>query len=638
MAEVLGYVLGPTDDSSVEAYTTRQPWPLHGLVRVQVEGGWALGQVTSTQADRPELLRPDQPDAILEALGRLGDPKGPVVFKARIRLLEERATPVPVGAMVVAPEWEDVKGHFVPGDPDRAWAIGVIRGTEAVAPYVPDDLKDRAPILEPGRPVTAAPGVPAMIDPDDQHQFPHIGIFGGSGSGKSVALRVLCEQMMLSRHPGVVLDPHQEMEFVRPFPDAGAWGRSYARQHEVATVGKDVAIDWRELSTDMVRRLLASAFGEQEWSPNMDAAVGLLHQRKQSLQTFRDRLQVARSNHMSEEQQAGGALEQLRQQHKDVADMGRQIAPLETLQAIERRLNYLDRLGLFSAGKDAARWALDTIRNRKLAVLRGPGRTLEFVGQYVLQALYRARRAYRDAVEQGIPPAGPAVPPFWVVADEAHQFAPRNPEVRAATRGILTEIAQEGRKYGVYLALATQRPALLSETITAQLSTKLVLRTVRAQDLQAIRSETDLDAEATRRLPYLRSGDGYLSLAAQGRTLPVRIRAPHTTGRSQDSAWKELDQMVQADPLPQHLLAAVTQQGGVKPTGMGGLAQLLSRDLGREVSLDELAAALDELAAAGQLVRRDTPFGPAYELASDPDGGDGSEESSADEVMEEVPF
>ncbi|WDU82706.1 helicase HerA domain-containing protein [Caloramator sp. Dgby_cultured_2] len=45
------------------------------------------------------------------------------------------------------------------------------------------------------------------------NQYPHIGIFGGSGSGKSFGMRVILEEIMKLNIPTVVLDPHYEMDF-----------------------------------------------------------------------------------------------------------------------------------------------------------------------------------------------------------------------------------------------------------------------------------------------------------------------------------------------------------------------------------------------------------------------------------------
>ena len=117
-------------------------------------------------------------------------------------------------------------------------------------------------------------------------------------------------------------------------------------------------------------------------------------------------------------------------------------------------------------------------------------------------------------------------PTFIVITDEAHNFAPKG--VDSPTKHILREIAQEGRKYGVFLVLATQRPTLLDDTITAQLNTKLIFRTVRASDIDTIREETDISTEEAKRLPYLQTGDVFISSSKLGRTSYVRIRYADT--------------------------------------------------------------------------------------------------------------
>lgn len=73
----------------------------------------------------------------------------------------------------------------------------------------------------------------------------------------------------------------------------------------------------------------------------------------------------------------------------------------------------------------------------------------------------------------------------------------------SASKPILKEVAQEGRKYGVFLILATQRITLLDDTITAQLNTKFILRTVRESDIMTIKEETDISSDDAKRLPYL---------------------------------------------------------------------------------------------------------------------------------------
>src|SRR5690606_13595486 len=122
-----------------------------------------------------------------------------------------------------------------------------------------------------------------------------------------------------------------------------------------------------------------------------------------------------------------------------------------------------------------------------------------------------------------------------------HNFAPK--AIDSPAKSIIKEIAQEGRKYGVFLILATQRPTLLDETTTAQLNTKFVFRTVRGTDIATLKEETDLTQEEGKRLPYLRSGDTFVSSAAYGRTLFIRIRAAYTRSPHLLNPFDELRQL-----------------------------------------------------------------------------------------------
>lgn len=101
-------------------------------------------------------------------------------------------------------------------------------------------------------------------------------------------------------------------------------------------------------------------------------------------------------------------------------------------------------------------------------------------------------------------------------------------------------ISQEGRKYGIFLILATQRPSLLDDTITAQLNTKFIFRTVRETDLLTIKKETDLSKSDIERLPYLKSGDCFVSSAIFQRSLPVRIRLSFTKTPYTENPFEEL--------------------------------------------------------------------------------------------------
>ena len=81
------------------------------------------------------------------------------------------------------------------------------------------------------------------------------------------------------------------------------------------------------------------------------------------------------------------------------------------------------------------------------------------------------------------------VAPLLFVCEEAHRYAPADNKVGfGPTRRALSRIAKEGRKYGVFLGLVTQRPAEIDPTIVSQCSTLFVMRLSNDRDQALIRS------------------------------------------------------------------------------------------------------------------------------------------------------
>jgi uncharacterized protein len=79
--------------------------------------------------------------------------------------------------------------------------------------------------------------------------------------------------------------------------------------------------------------------------------------------------------------------------------------------------------------------------------------------------------------------------PLLFVCEEAHRYAPADSTASfAPTRRALSRIAREGRKYGVYLGLVTQRPSEIDSTIISQCSTLFVMRLSNESDQAFIRS------------------------------------------------------------------------------------------------------------------------------------------------------
>jgi uncharacterized protein len=79
--------------------------------------------------------------------------------------------------------------------------------------------------------------------------------------------------------------------------------------------------------------------------------------------------------------------------------------------------------------------------------------------------------------------------PLLFVCEEAHRYAAADRTIGfGPTRRAISRIAKEGRKYGVFLGLVTQRPAELDPTIISQCSTLFAMRMSNERDQSLLRS------------------------------------------------------------------------------------------------------------------------------------------------------
>jgi DNA helicase HerA-like ATPase len=116
------------------------------------------------------------------------------------------------------------------------------------------------------------------------------------------------------------------------------------------------------------------------------------------------------------------------------------------------------------------------------------------------------------------------VAPLLFVCEEAHRYAPADKKVGfGPTKRALSRIAKEGRKYGVFLGLVTQRPAEIDPTIISQCSTLFCMRLSNEGDQRLIRSAvSDAAANLLSFIPSL--GTREVFAFGSGVALPTRMR------------------------------------------------------------------------------------------------------------------
>jgi DNA helicase HerA-like ATPase len=127
--------------------------------------------------------------------------------------------------------------------------------------------------------------------------------------------------------------------------------------------------------------------------------------------------------------------------------------------------------------------------------------------------------------------------PLLVVCEEAHRYVAADRAVGfGPTRRSISRIAKEGRKYGIFLGLVTQRPAELDPTILSQCSTLFVMRMTNDRDQAIVRSAvSDAAANLLAFLPSL--GTREVFAFGEGVALPTRLKftqlPPHLIPRSE---------------------------------------------------------------------------------------------------------
>jgi uncharacterized protein len=85
-----------------------------------------------------------------------------------------------------------------------------------------------------------------------------------------------------------------------------------------------------------------------------------------------------------------------------------------------------------------------------------------------------------------------------VVCEEAHRYIPADQNAGFfPTRQAIARIAKEGRKYGVYLAVISQRPSELDPTILSQCNTVFAMRLGNERDKEIIRQSVSGAAQST---------------------------------------------------------------------------------------------------------------------------------------------
>jgi len=139
--------------------------------------------------------------------------------------------------------------------------------------------------------------------------------------------------------------------------------------------------------------------------------------------------------------------------------------------------------------------------------------------------------------------------PILLVCEEAHRYIPADASLGfAATRRSISRIAKEGRKYGVSLAIISQRPSELEPSTLSQCSTIFSMRLGNERDQNFVRAAIpDGAADLLSFLPSL--GTAETMVFGESVNLPMRVildtlaedRRPHSSSAEFTELWNSGD-------------------------------------------------------------------------------------------------
>ncbi|WCF11401.1 ATP-binding protein (plasmid) [Paenibacillus thiaminolyticus] len=524
------------------------------------------------------------------------------VHIAKVKVLDELEVPVTPHSRVSTPTFEDIENLLVPASQKDGAVLGVIKGTERIHNLLPEPLQSIAPLYQRGKGIIEQEGVPFILPIRAMREYPGVGLFGGSGSGKTFGLRVLCEEIMRYMIPGVALDPHYELQFDIPTNGLpGAQTMDFSNKHEVFQIGHNVGVNFAELNSEDLLSLLEFV---GELTMPMRGALEAIHEKNDSFATLNKRVTELRDifRKMEEPKRDRETIHRdevwMHEKYKD------KVAGTSTLQALSWRLDQLNNTGIFNSDISKVEAC---ILKRKLAIIRGEVKLLRMLASYLFRKLYGKRRRYRDWSQKNQYKQSRDMPqkfpPFFIIMDESHIFAPDGEKMNP-TKSILREIAQEARKYGVYEVFGTQRPALLDKTIVAMLNTKFIFRTSIESDMRTIQTETNLTGEQVSRLPDLTTGNAFVSSATLKKTFYIRFRTTKTMSPHESHPFDELDEFDSTAKLKEVLLKCLP----ISTDQFFRKQSMINEEMERVVTLDEAISILEEMAEQ-KIVSKET-MGP----------------------------
>jgi DNA helicase HerA-like ATPase len=348
----------------------------------------------------------------------------------------------------------------------------------------------------------------------------HLAILAATGAGKSHTAGVIIEELLENNASIIAVDPHGD--YVRMTQE-----KNEGYEH----TDKINVLKARSPGDDETQiKVKTAKLGHKRLADIADVPSNANEQRrmiKEVLSTLEDK--------KGDKYTVEDILDELEEISKDKEERD-----AEDRERAEKLLFRFSRLANYDIFGSTDHNLEELVSPQQLTVLDLSGIPFDaqdVISQLILDRLYQAK------IRNKLGESGETYEyPVFSVIEEAHNFCPADDNTSASQK--LSEIAREGRKFGMFLTLITQRPSRINEDVLSQCNSMIVQRIVNSKDQNSIAKASEAMAtDMIDELPSLNVGEAIITGPAVNVPLTSKIRLRKTEHGGEDiDIDRKLDQ------------------------------------------------------------------------------------------------
>jgi DNA helicase HerA-like ATPase len=320
----------------------------------------------------------------------------------------------------------------------------------------------------------------------------HLAILAQTGAGKSYTAGVLIEELLKKGATVVVIDPHADYVFLSLTRD----GKNYSDRITVFKTPKSTG------RYNLPKKPEVYEVKFSDLSLNEIAVVcGIEERFTNILKSLRDALKNLKERG---DYNLADLIEYLEKQEKD--------------ESAFKALNYVSKLQKINVFGNVTTDILKILKPMHVSVIDLSGLedgVADYIAFRILTEIYSLRE--KNMFEF----------PVFIFIEEAHRFAPNKEDT--LSKSIIKRIAAEGRKFGVFLTLITQRPNKIDPDVLSQCNSQIIMRITNPEDQKAVRASSErMSEDLLRDLPGLNVGEAVIVGEITKVPVMVKIRQRET--------------------------------------------------------------------------------------------------------------